>query len=96
MKRIVLYHHKRGIFLGEELGLAFWSNIYSARQTEAITFKNVDDALDFTTLSWPIELLPDIQYIEVEATGPDNSASIKDILRAGLPGWAPEGLVYDA
>jgi hypothetical protein len=61
----------------------------SVGQTDAVTFKNVDDAKDLATAS--CHHLTGIEYKPFECHGQD--ASVPEMVRVGLPGWFPDRLM---
>lgn len=93
IKGWVLYNEEIGVFLGECLGLGFWSQLDSCGQNAAITFPNKTEATKMishmkqndTNLA-KLAISP----ILVEVDDGDNFATIQSCMRAGIPGW-----VYD-
>ena len=84
----VVFHPQNGVFMGEFLGLGFWSQLDPAGQDAAITFQN-KEAAESMLKSWP--LLPEgIQIVPVKPDA-DGFASIEACVAAGLPAWHPEG-----
>ena len=44
MKAIVIFHEEMGVYLGNALGLGFWSMLDPAGQTSAVCFPDEDAA----------------------------------------------------
>jgi hypothetical protein len=82
--RYVLYNKEAGIYLGSCMGLGFWSKWDPVGQEAAITFPDIQTALNVVS-SWDTQL--ECQPIEVDIK--EQYASIADCERAGLPAWDP-------
>lgn len=88
MKRYVLYSEEWGVFLGEAMGMGWWSKLDPIDQPAAVTFASPDEAKPLLEKSDPP--IPD-GYRFVEVTPSDGHyATISDIVKAGLPGWEIE------
>ncbi|CAG9184488.1 hypothetical protein [Cupriavidus pampae] len=83
---VVIYSPTDGVFLGECLGVAFWSNLETADQPSAAAFPSVTHALQFMS-TWQTPPPSDIQYVWVEPDVGGTHASIAACVRAGLPAW---------
>jgi hypothetical protein len=92
MKRIVIYNEEMGIYLGNALGLGFWSKLDAVGQYAAVTFECRDDAVKHIQ-SWNESNNPDeYSFVLVEPSeqhGAEWYASIENCVEAGLPGWDP-------
>ena len=84
---VVIFHPEDGVFLGECLGLGFWSNLDSAGQPGAVAFDNEKKAEEFMA-SWTGGRPDGVSLVEVSSK--DGFASLADCLAAGLPGWLNE------
>ncbi len=87
---IVIVHPERGIFIGECMGLGFWSRLDPVGQPAAVAFESEETARE-VLLSWGED--PDLfRFAEVDVDIPDRVAwgyaSIDACARAGLPRWA--------
>lgn len=79
--RCVIIHPKFGVYLGNCLGLGFWTLLDTAGQSEAVTFENDADARDYIA-GWDSNNSPD-DYSFV-AVCSQRFASVSDLLEAGL------------
>jgi hypothetical protein len=93
----VIYHEEIGIYLGECLGLMFWSKLDSVGQEAAPTWPTEEEALEFVKQYRDNLRNPDLYPLEafkivgVQATEvPEQYASIEDCVRVGLPSWDPD------
>lgn len=80
--RIVVTHPKMGVYLGNCLGLGFWTLLDTVGQTSAVTFANVDDAREHIS-SWDENPDPD-SYSFVPVDCQEDYATIADLAKAGL------------
>lgn len=85
MKRVVITHKEMGIFLGEAMGMAFWSMLDAAGQYLAPTFEDDEDARDLVR-SWVPLQDPD-HYTYVELHSVNEWATIAELDKAGLSGF---------
>lgn len=86
-RRWVVHSEKLGIFLGQCIGLAFWSLLDAAGQETAYTFPTQADAFSFID-----DCLAEVDdEFEVTSLIPSlgEYATIEDCVRAGLPAWIP-------
>ncbi len=95
MRRFVLYSPEQGVYLGNAMGLGFWSKWDPVGQTHACTFASEADAIAHAR-TWPPPLNGDIGVLahEVQCAGPIETggacfASVAEVQAAGLPGWDP-------
>ena len=92
-KKFVIYDPEWGVYLGNCMGLGFWSNLDSVGQEYACVFDSIDQAMNHVH-SWdstkddPARMLS-IEYREVDVANPQY-ASIAEIERAGMPPWLPD------
>lgn len=90
-RRFVLYVEEWGVYVGEFLGLGFWSKIDPVGQPCAVAFDTIDDAVAYVH-TWK-DRPPAYRTIEVHTRKPDR-ASIEECVAAGIPAWEadPEAL----
>jgi hypothetical protein len=86
---VVIYSKECGVFLGECLGLGFWSNLETAGQPSAVTFPSEDAAREYMA-SWSSPAPADAELVEVVADDGPDAISAAGCMRAGLPGWLVE------
>lgn len=80
----VITHPENGIYLGNCMGLGFWSKLDSAGQTCAVTFPTAQDAIAHIR-SWDNNNDPaSCAIVGVTPSGEDGYATIKDLRAAGL------------
>lgn len=84
----VIYQENDGVFLGQFLGLAFWSKIDPAAQSEAVTFPTAEAADEFMA-TWDGGRPAGIRLVPVQESS-QGAASIANCVQAGLPGWIDE------
>lgn len=91
MKRLVIVHPEMGIYLGNFMGLGFWSKLDPVGQPSAITFATESEAKEHMEEALGVPL-PTFAYHEVEADEYVRHglwfASITACVKAGLPGWS--------
>lgn len=93
--RRAVYHPEMGVFLGEAMGMGFWSKLDAVGQTEAVVFETVGKARDFIDSLKVDGRTKDrcgIYPVIVEAhaqTDTPHYATIEQIEAAGLPRWEP-------
>jgi hypothetical protein len=89
----VLSHTEMGVFLGECLGLGFWSKLDPVGQDSAATFEFVAEAHNLIALH--VERSTDLrsQDFAITEVAVDNGAwaSMSEVVRVGLPAWNPLG-----
>lgn len=100
LRRFVLYSPTDGIYLGNAMGLGFWSLLDPADQPAAVTFPTPDAAFAHV-LDWdnqeskPVAL--EVKPVEVEvpafSQGEPIYATIAECVAAGLPGWETDTAV---
>lgn len=82
----VLWSEPAGAFLGEFMGLGFWSKLERAGQDTAVTWPTPDEALQSEAArSAPGRVIA----VEVGPDGPNNRASIRACVAAGMEAWDP-------
>lgn len=81
----VIYSEEEGIYIGECLGLGFWSKLDPVDQPAAVTFPSAADAERYMS-TWLSGRPNGVRLVDVV---PDSEgyASIEACVRAGLPGW---------
>lgn len=87
VKRFVLVHPERGIYLGSFMGLGIWTGIDTAGQPAACTFASPEEAQEFVH-SW--DEAPKVATVAVEVNEGTSFASIADCVAAGLEAWNPK------
>jgi len=83
--RYVITHPEWGIYLGECMGLGFWSKLDSCGQPAAVTFETMSDA-EVVMSSWDSGRPAEAGTAPVVADDGEY-ASIAACVRAGLDGW---------
>jgi hypothetical protein len=79
--RIVLTHPDMGVYLGNCLGLGFWTLLDTAGQQEAVTFPDIDTARAHIR-SWEANADPAAyDFVPVDCI---DYATIADLAKAGL------------
>lgn len=82
MKKFVITHAEMGIYLGNYMGLGFWTLMDSADQPMAVVFDNKKDAYEHIR-SWDERNNPyNYNLVSIEASG--RYASIPALIDAGL------------
>lgn len=83
-KHIVITHPEDGIYLGNFIGLGFWSQLDSAGQEHACVFYSKEDAA-LHIESWDGDRSPEhYGFAEVLIPEGESHASIEDLKAAGL------------
>jgi hypothetical protein len=92
--RFLLYNRDLGVYLGNFLGMGFWSRLDPAGQPAAVTFASEEDATRHVA-SWdgmgprfPVE----VRLVE---TDDGDYASIAACVAAGFDAWDTEGFDRD-
>jgi hypothetical protein len=79
--RVVLTHPEMGVYLGSFLGMGFWTLLDTAGQTQAVTFIDTADLIDYIT-TWVENSDPSAyEFVPVDC---GEAASIADLVKAGL------------
>lgn len=102
--RFVLYHFEWGIFLGECLGMGFWSLLDPVGQPAACTWATEADALAWCQKHADHSAQAQVRPVAVPVREvQDNGAAYASVavcVAAGLPGWdpnwSPEALPQEA
>lgn len=87
-ERYVITHPEMGIYLGQWIGLGFWSKLDPVGQPAAITFASIAEAEEFMA-SWDNGRPADASTAAVIADDGE-FATIAACVRAGLEGWLDE------
>lgn len=87
MGRFVLYHPELGVYLGNALGLGFWSALDPGGQGAAVTFPDEDAALVHAA-AWAHPVVG-LQVRPVLVEAGCGYATVEECMLAGLPGWEP-------
>jgi hypothetical protein len=85
---VVIFSETNGIYLGNCMGLGFWTKLDPIGQTGAITFPDAAVAQSHMA-EWEGGVPDDVQFVEVTAES-DGYATMESCVRAGLPGWLVE------
>lgn len=83
--RFVLYSPTLGIYIGESLGLGFWSELDPVGQGAAVTFPD-EDAARAHAAGWLHEVA-DVEPRPVLVEAGCGYATVDECMAAGLPGW---------
>lgn len=93
--RYLLFSPEDGIYIGNALGLGFWSKLDPVNQPAAVTFPTPDEAFAHVLAcggreAWPKEL--EVKPVKVQVPcmpRPEDMvyATIAECVAAGLPGW---------
>lgn len=92
----VLVSPELGVYLGNALGLGFWSKLDAAGQLDAVAFANPEIAMEFAA-TWDTQV-PNLTCVKVDAfkeilANSDivrHFASMKACVKAGLDPWDVE------
>lgn len=95
MTRFVLFHPTDGIFLGNCMGLGFWSLLDPVGQDEAVTFADRIEAIDAKAVSISPDEFCAVEIRPVEVANPPY-ATLAECVAAGLPSWEPGRVSHPA
>jgi hypothetical protein len=85
--RYLLYQPEMGVYLGEFMGMGFWSLLDPVGQTMATVFNSKEAISDYVgTWESPVS---DLAIWEIDTAHP-NFATMAEIEALGLPGWSVE------
>lgn len=82
---VVIHNQNDGVFLGEALGLAFWSKLETAGQVGAVTFPSKKHAEEFMA-TW-IGGRPEGTRLVPVTPDQGDYASMEACIAVGLEGW---------
>lgn len=87
--RFVVHSERLGVFLGDCMGLDFWSRLDPVGQDAAATFRSEADAQAF--IARVGEHCTSAGVLRAVAVNPElgDYASVADCVKAGLPAWNP-------
>ena len=91
---VIIHHPDMGVYLGNCMGLGFWSKLDPAGQDTAATFPDEDAARDHL-FTWD-DPVDGCEFLEVhvdESSG-EHYASIEACVAAGCEAWDPTILSY--
>jgi hypothetical protein len=91
-QRFVLYSEQEGIYLGNAMGLGFWSKLDPVGQDVAVTFATPEEAVGHVrTWDNPERFLKKVRAraVMIEDTA---YATIPELVAAGLPAWDPDAV----
>lgn len=91
--RWLIYSEECGIYLGNCMGLGFWSKLDPVGQNAACTFSSLKDAADHV-FSWEGGPPKDWVVTGVYVKDPPY-ATIEECKAMGLPGWDPMAAAAD-
>lgn len=83
MKRFVLFNPEAGIYLGNFMGLGFWSLLDAAGQDCAVTFGTAREAIAHRD-SWDQPMACEPRSVESR----EEYATLTECVASGLPGWS--------
>ncbi len=86
--RLVLYSEEVGVYLGNAMGLGFWSKLDAVGQTHACVFLSERAALDHIA-SWDKPPTFALGTHPVIIASDKAGASVEECVAAGLPRWVP-------
>lgn len=92
-QRVVIYHDKQGVFLGQFLGLAFWSKIETGWQPSAPMFTKSEaeefmrEALTFMGSEDVEKELEEYQFLVVEKYSNPDAADMTECMMIGIEPW---------
>jgi hypothetical protein len=81
--RTIIFHDEMGVFVGQNMGLAFWSMLECAGQWNVAIFLNEKDARELIAEWKPAQDPDNYQYKEVK-TKYRTHATIAELLKAGV------------
>lgn len=84
--RYVLYSNTQGVYLGNFMGLGFWSKLDPAGQDSAPTFRSESEAGSHMA-TWDTPVLDARLVPVVEDIIEPEYASVAQCVAAGLPAW---------
>lgn len=87
MDRFVLFQKDWGIYLGNAMGLGFWTLLDSVGQDAACTFETEEHAHAHVA-TWDSKPPDDYRVVKV-VTKDKRFATIEECVAAGLPAWTP-------
>lgn len=83
MKQIVIVHPEMGIYLGNSMGLAYWSLMDTAGQYRAAAIASERQAREHIAAWEPPQDADSFRYVLVETTD-ENFATYQELFAAGL------------
>lgn len=87
--RYIITHPVRGTYIGSDMGVGIWSATDTSGKTQAITFEDRDQAVDFVR-SWSVSGNPDLYgFVPVEADEND-MIDIAALIGAGVDKSGPD------
>lgn len=97
MNGCLIYHETDGIYLGNCLGMGFWSKLDPVGQdsapvfpTEAIAEEHIREIAQYASHLQSCKVVP----VKADLDG-GQYASIQACIKAGLPGWDPDGRLME-
>ena len=85
---VVITTQESGVYLGNALGLGFWSKEDPVGQPSAVTFKSVQEA-EAHMATWDCGRPDHVKFVQVTCDD-DGYASIEACVAAGLPRWSAD------
>jgi hypothetical protein len=86
---VVIFSEENGVYLGECMGMGFWSKLDAVGQPSAVTFPSEQVARDYMA-EWSSPAPLDVRLVPVVVDEEPGYASAAACMRAGLPGWLVE------
>lgn len=91
---VVITHPEWGVYLGNCLGMGFWSELDPVGQPAAVVFDNETDARNHVS-SW-VEKFEGLNYFPIKADSPCGRYVSEPACRlAGLKGWVYESMACE-
>lgn len=90
--RYLIVSEKDGIYLGNCLGLGFWSKLDAAGQNAAVTFPSKNECIEHikSWVGFNGELSDPENFDLVPIEGLEGIyATVEDCIKVGLEGWSP-------
>ena len=86
--RFVIVHPEWGIFVGTQMGGAFWTNMHPAGMDHVVTFASPGEAAGYLK-TWEPNPPPGLKAVSVEVDEDEPHATIQQCVDAGLDAWDP-------
>jgi hypothetical protein len=86
----IIHSKDWGVYLGNCIGLGFWSELDACGQAEAVTFPTKESA-EKHVAEWETQPPADTTYIPIKTTK-DYCATIAECVSVGVDVWLPDGI----
>lgn len=87
--RFVIVHSEWGIFVGTQMGGAFWTNMHPNGQEKVVTFES-SEACAMYLNTWDPSPPEGLRGVPVQLNEGETHASIEQCVEAGLDAWDPK------